>query len=176
MSDATSIPNPYAAVLADLVRRRDELNIAIKAIEAVGGVGASSTASAPSSTGTTNDSPVPDEPGQYLGLSISEAAKKLLGARKKNMTSAEIAKALIDGGMPIKSVDPGNTVGSILTRRFNSVGDIVRVSRSQWGLRGWYPHAVFKKKSESPKEAGGATKPEEADLQDGPELEPGGIF
>jgi hypothetical protein len=45
----------------------------------------------------------------------------------------------------MNSVDPINTVGSVLTRRFAQVGDIVRVGRGTWGLADWYPNRTFKK-------------------------------
>jgi hypothetical protein len=38
----------------------------------------------------------------------------------------------------------GQFEGSVLTRRFEKVGDVVRVSRGMWGLKEWYPNRSFK--------------------------------
>ena len=46
----------------------------------------------------------------------------------------------------MNSVDPINTVGSVLTGRANVVGDIVKVGRGVWGLASWYPGRSLKKK------------------------------
>ena len=44
----------------------------------------------------------------------------------------------------MNSKDPVNTVGSVLTRRFGEVGDVVKVGRGIWGLKEWYPGRSFK--------------------------------
>jgi len=48
----------------------------------------------------------------------------------------------------MNSKEPANTIGSVLTRRMNEVGDVVRVGRGTWGLREWYPNRSFKSKGE----------------------------
>ena len=66
-------------------------------------------------------------------MSIADAAKKLLSTRKQAMGNADIAAALKQGGVVMSAnTDPQNMVGSILTRRFEKVGDIVRVGRGIW--------------------------------------------
>ena len=70
--------------------------------------------------------------------SIVEAARELLATQKRPMSNMEIAQHLKAGGMKISPVDPNNTIGSVITRRSNSVGDIVRVEKGVWGLREWY--------------------------------------
>lgn len=42
------------------------------------------------------------------------------------------------------SNDPVNVIGSVITRRFKDVGDVVKVGRGIWGLREWYPGRTFK--------------------------------
>jgi hypothetical protein len=71
------------------------------------------------------------------------------------MGNAEIAAALKAGGLVMNSAEPANTVGSILTRRFDQVGDIVKVGRGVWGLQEWYPNRSFKKKPEKGDNGGG---------------------
>ena len=131
--------DPYEHVLADLRRRREELEIAIRAIEAV-----RSTPTIPSIP-TTMSSPALPHPGEaersLFGLSISEASKKVLHAQGKSMHTTEIVPLLQAGGLELKSSDPVNTVNSVLNRRAASVGDIVRVGRSVWALKSDMPLA-----------------------------------
>ena len=95
-------------------------------------------------------------PGAFLGLSIPDAAKKLLETKHQQMRTADILAELERGGLVLKSADKLNTVGSILLRRFNTQGDIVRVARGIWGLQEWYPGRKFgpakAKTDEAPKE------------------------
>jgi hypothetical protein len=83
-------------------------------------------------------------PGAFLGMTIPEAAKKLLAHERRQMNNADIVDALRRGGLVLNSADPLNTVGSVLNRRFKDVGDVVRVGRGTWGLKEWYPNRSFK--------------------------------
>jgi hypothetical protein len=148
MSTESMESDPYAVVLADLKAQRDRIDQAIQAIESVRG-GTGHTAS-PAASPRAPDAPMGD--GAFHGLSISEATKKLLGVRKKQMTNTEILAELKAGGMVLTSADPLNTVGAVLTRRFKETGDIVRVERGTWGLKEWYPGRSFNKKRDSEKE------------------------
>ena len=49
----------------------------------------------------------------------------------------------------------------MLTRRFNEVGDIVRVGRGTWGLQEWYPNVSFKRKGTSKGPNGEVTEKDE---------------
>lgn len=134
--------DPYDAVLADLRAKREQIDQAIQIIEAVrGGAGAS-----PAVGPNTPQGGGIDGPGAFLGMTIPDAAKSLLAARRRPLNNADIVAALKGGGLHMNSVDPINTVGSVLMRRFNQVGDIVRVGRGVWGLAEWYPNRSFKKK------------------------------
>ena len=131
MSTESTDFDPYAIVLADLRAQRDKIDQAIQAIESVRATGAAqpSHAAQPARTnGAIGD-------GAFHGMSIAEATKKLLGIRKKKMTNTEILAELKAGGMVLTSVDPLNTVGAVLTRRFKETGDIVRVDRGTWALK-----------------------------------------
>lgn len=150
--------DPYAAVLADLCRRRDEIENAIRVLESVRG-GSTSVA-----LQEGPQTPVDDAAGQFLGMSIGDAAKKLLGLKRRTLNSAEIAAGLVAGGLPMNASDPANVVGSVLTRRFNNVGDVVRVSRGMWGLADWYPNRSFRKKV-----AGKFVEPDASEVEGEPE-------
>jgi len=79
-------------------------------------------------------------------MSIPEATRKLLMLRRKALTNSEIEAGLKAGGLIMQSTDPANTIGSVITRRFNQVGDIVKIGRGIWGLAEWYPNRSFKQK------------------------------
>ncbi len=142
MSNESEGFDPYAVVLADLRAKRDQIDQAIQAIESVRGNAAPMRGSGQMSTAAEI---VKNDAGIFLGMSIAEAAKKLLTSRKQAMNNADIAAALKHGGLVMSAnTDPQNMVGSILTRRFNQTGDIVRVGRGIWGLKEWYPNRSFK--------------------------------
>lgn len=141
MSTESKDFDPYAIVLADLRAQRDRIDQAIQAIESVRS-GSSSTQPPPSSS---NGSTPAQEDGAFLGMSISEATKKLLQMRKKAMNNTTVLAELQAGGLVLTANDPLNTIGAVLSRRFNEVGDIVRVDRGTWGLKEWYPGRNFGK-------------------------------
>lgn len=141
MSDETEEFDHFEATLADLRAKREQIDQAIQALEALR-----------LSFGTPSGRPrgpeaFPSEgPGAYLGMTIPEAAMKLLAAQRRAMGNVEIAKLLKEGGLAMQSVDPVNTIGAVLSRRAQDKGDIVKVGRGTWGLRVWYPNRNFAKK------------------------------
>jgi hypothetical protein len=151
MTSENSIPDPYESVLLDLRAKRDQINQAIRLLESLRSGGAPASASAPNGGLPENESV--DSPGAFLGMSIHEAAKKLLAARRRALGNAEIAAALKAGGLVMNSADPINLMGSILTRRAHQVVDIVKVGRGIWGLKEWYPNRTFKSGSKAGGEA-----------------------
>jgi hypothetical protein len=143
-AESTSL-DPYEAVLADLKAKRAQIDNMISVIEAfrsgqaiLGNPVTGALSVAPP------DSPS-EGPGAFLGMTIPDAARKLLAIRKQAMRNPDIAEALQAGGLHMNSAEPANTIGSVLTRRFNEVGDIVKVGRGTWGLKEWYPNRSFKK-------------------------------
>jgi len=140
MKDEAS-PDPYSVVLADLKAQRDKIDAAISAIESLRGVGPSV---APRRSDGLDATP-PMGPGAYLGMTIPDAAKTLLASERRTMGNAEIWDKLKAGGLHLNSADPVNTIASVLSRRFEKVGDVVRVSRGTWGLAEWYPGRSFRK-------------------------------
>ena len=141
--------NPYAAALADLRARRDQLDQLIRALEAFVEGGASVPyvpvpfpGAAPMGT-ILGSGTEPIGPGTFHGLGIEEATRKLLKLRRQIMSAQEIAAALREGGLHLQSSTPANTIASVLSRAFAGGSDIVRVSRGQWGLQEWYPTRRF---------------------------------
>ncbi|MBV8977046.1 MAG: winged helix-turn-helix domain-containing protein [Alphaproteobacteria bacterium] len=134
----------YEVVLADLRAKREQIDQAIKAIEGLRGLSVQSLAMAPPAAGAGGGSV--DDPGAFLGMTIPDAAKKLLAAKRKPLNNPEMAGAFRAGGLHLNSKDPVNTIGAVITRRSKEVGDIVKVGRGTWGLKEWYPNRSFKTK------------------------------
>lgn len=156
METATGID--YSAVLADLKKRREDLDKAIALIEQIGGFpspgnGVASTESTvvPINSGaaTTRDSSIRED--TFFGMNIASAAQKYLEMRKKPATPMEIANALSEGGLPTQSDKLHNTVNSVLNRNANGPSPIfAKVKRGTWGLRAWYPN--YRPLKDSPKD------------------------
>ena len=128
----------YSAVLADLKRRRDELDKAIVGIEAIIGFGPmGGNGTAQSAMSIDPAQPIPTD--AFFGLSIVDAVKKFLNMRKRPQSTIDIAAALEAGGLVNQSGEFGNTVGSVLNRNAKSDNPVViKVSRGMWGLKSWY--------------------------------------
>jgi hypothetical protein len=138
MSAESMATDPYEVVLADLRAKKAQIEQAISAIEALRGganAAAGSGSPLPATPGSAADV---DSPGAFLGMSIADAAKKLLAAKRQHLRNPEIAAAFKRGGLVLNSKDAVNTIGSVLTRRANEVGDIVKVGRGTWGLKEWH--------------------------------------
>ena len=127
--------DPYDAVLTDLRSKRDEIDKAIAMLENLRDRRLGVAAALPGTEVAENTT---QDAGAYLGMSIVDAAKKLLSCEAQ-MANAEILRELQAAGVVLNGADPLNVVGPVLTRRFNKVGDIVRVDRGVWGLKEWYP-------------------------------------
>ncbi len=167
MTSETLATNPYEAVLADLRSKRDKIDQAIAALEATLGSqsAVSAAAGAPAQDGPSV-ADTSDGPGAFLGMSITDATKKLLLMRRRPLSNSEIASQLRKGGMVMSSADPNNVIGSIITRRFNQVGDIVRVDRGIWGLKEWYPNRTFKTAAKSDAKNGPTESEQPSEPQD----------
>lgn len=147
-----ALPDPYAVVLADLRSQRDKIDAAISAIESL------RNGSSPTPKTADVSGAVQMGAGAFLGMTIPDAAKKLLIHERRAMGNAEIWNKLKAGGLHLNSAEPINTIGSVLSRRFDKVGDIVRVGRGTWGLAEWYPGRSFRRPDPS--------RPSDQDLRD----------
>lgn len=145
MSAESMTTDPYEVVLADLRAKKAQIEQAISAIEALRGGSSLQTSASASPGPIISPGDDVDSPGAFLGMSIADAAKKLLAAKRRPMRNPDIAAAFKRGGMVMNSKDVVNTIGSVLTRRANEVGDLVKVERGTWGLKEWYPNRNFSK-------------------------------
>ena len=134
--------DPYMAVMADLRAQRDQIDKTLALLEGLRGI--RSPQSAGHAPPASEDGGIVETAGMFLGMSIVDGAKKLLAMRKRTMGNVEIARELMAGGMALSSQEPANVIGSVLSRRFIALGDIVKVGRGIWGLKEWYPNRTFK--------------------------------
>lgn len=134
----------YEAVLADLERERDELDMFIGYIKRkkLGQVEGAFNASAPGQNRPTvvpsAATPTNLTSDAFFGLSLVDATKKYLAIAKSPKTSRQICDALLAGGFKTTSKDFNNTVFSVLSREDKQEGVIAKVNNT-WGLAEWYP-------------------------------------
>jgi len=145
MSAESTPSDPYEVVLLDLRAKKEQIEQAISAIEAIRGNGPSTSSGRSPSVSNSQASASLDSPGAFLGMNIVDAAKKLLAAKREPLRNPDIATAFQRGGLVLNSKEPANTIGSVLSRRQAEVGDVVKVGRGTWGLKEWYPNRSFKK-------------------------------
>ena len=151
MAEESQINDPYETGLADLYAQREKIDNAIAAIESLrSGTPAGQRATTPAGNQGGSNHGV-DGPGALLGMSIADATKKLLAAKRVPLKNPDIATLFKAGGLVLNSKDWTNTIGAVLTRRSETTGDIVKVERGTWGLKEWYPNRSFTKK-EKPEE------------------------
>lgn len=125
----------YRAVLSDLKTRRDALDQAITAVEAI--LGDSPTAAMPVTAKVSNRmQDLEIQHDTFVGLNILDATARYLGmVGRPARPTEEIANALTRGGI---SATQGS-VATILSKSHNSPNPVVmRAGRGTWGLPGWY--------------------------------------
>lgn len=130
-------PDPYAAVLADINAKIEELQQARAAIEKLAGLAAGSTESA-SRLGPTGIALIQSD--AFFGLKLPEAISKYMKLMKRPQSIAEITAALQRGGYTSRSQNLSNTVWTTLSRE-EQRGRVVKISKGTYGLSEWYPGA-----------------------------------
>src|SRR5689334_19192195 len=94
----------YQAVLTDLKNKRDKLDAAIAGIETMLGLQAASISNPPGESKSRRSGGSDSlGPGAFLGMTIVDAAVKLLRANRRNMRTDEILNELKSGGMTLTS-------------------------------------------------------------------------
>jgi hypothetical protein len=96
------------------------------------------------------------KPGAFLKMSIPDATKKLLEAKRAKLSTQEVIDGLEQGGLPRGKY---NTVYSILARRQKQVGDIINM-QGDWALAEWYPN--YRAKAKGASKNGAEDKTDEA--------------
>lgn len=147
MSNLSS-SDPYAAVLADLEAKRDQIIAAIETIKAVrgplnalnnivlNGVKRGAIA-ADAGTVIITGNGLGIGPSTFKKLSVPHAALKYLSMRQQPASHAEINQALKDGN---QSSSDGKHFGAVLysaLTRLKTRGIIARELDNRWGLAEW---------------------------------------
>jgi hypothetical protein len=138
--------NPYAAVLADLERERDQISGMIAMMKRRMGLSVEDgpvTTAVASNHGSRDTAEIRSD--TFFGMGIADAIRKYLGMAKRPQRASEIAKALDEGGLLHSSKSWLATVQTTLTRM---KGVVVRVPNG-WGLMEWYPGRNFDKQGPS---------------------------
>jgi hypothetical protein len=141
--------DPLDVAIAVLCTQRDQIDAAIAALKAVC-IGR--TLGEPAMAfGSAVAQKVSQQPESFLGMTISVAAKKLLGDHRRPLATLEIASALVEGGIVIAT---SKKVRSVLRREAQKGADIVSVGRGMWALTSWDSHSSYSQmKSGAEKEA-----------------------
>jgi hypothetical protein len=151
------------ALLADAIRKRDELNTFIKVLQEMAG--------GPVIPEGTNDSLLPATaqditdpltavfPGMFFGKTQTQAVKLLLErVDKRPVKTKVIIECLKKGGLAIGGKKPDVNLWGVLNRS----SDFILVPKAGWGLVDWYePSVIAKYRKEGPKENGEEDKPKE---------------
>lgn len=131
----------YAAAIADLERRRDELDRMIASLRTIWGVGP--TGGGPSG-GTPNGGPSgrQDAPREirsdtFFNMKAPEAVRSYLAIMKRPQSVKEIEEGLLAGGFISSAKDLYNNPYTTVTR-LQDAEEVVKV-HGKWGLAEWYP-------------------------------------
>jgi hypothetical protein len=130
----------YKSVLEDLRARRDALNVAIQALEAISGEPLSAMPVMPVPATAPNNRPQRREAAiehdTFVGMSVVDAAARYLEMVGRPARSVEeITNALNRGGLSSSE----GTVQTLLSRSHRGPNPVVRrAGRGTWGLPSWY--------------------------------------
>jgi hypothetical protein len=85
----------------------------------------------------------------FFRMSVPDAIKKYLNIIKRPKTAKEITAGLQQGGFTTKAKNLYATVYPTLLR-MEEAGEVVRVTKAEWGLTEWYPAGRKANQEEKP--------------------------
>lgn len=132
---ATENSTSIDAVIADLIAKRDRLNVAIEELQALQGNASITPASG--NLGMSGAMPT-IRSDDFFGMTVLDGAKKFLGMTKRPQNARTVTEVLKKGGYLFSSGNPITTVASVLNRALDG-GGIVRTGKGMFGLAEWYP-------------------------------------
>ncbi len=127
-------PSHIDAAIADLEGWQERISAAIETLRALRIQGGSLPGGPPPSDfsrGTTNGDISHDA---FFQMTVPDAAEKYLASVKKTKPTAEVAAALLKGGLKSSAKRFPAMVNTVLSRESR----FVRVN-NEWGLAAWYP-------------------------------------
>jgi hypothetical protein len=131
-----AMKDPYEAVLSDLRDKRRQIDEAIAALESVQRGQATSSRNS-RLRGETDESRPKDPVRRGAKVSIAEAAVEILKLNGRPMSNEELVVEVQRAGIVMRSKDDRNTMGALIRRRAEQVGDVQKVSRGVWALAAW---------------------------------------
>lgn len=126
-------PIDYKVVLADLEAKKTALEATINGMRQWLGLGGHAGGSASTSAILKIDK------SSFSKMSLSEAIESYLRRVNEMKTTAEIVKALEDGGIVHASADFRKTVSTTLNQKCRDKDSEITKVRNQWGLSSWGP-------------------------------------
>lgn len=123
----------YGPTIADLERKRDEIDRTIAMLRALSGLPAVET----SSRNGTPGGPVAFTNKHFFGMKAPDAILLYLDSVKEARAPTRIASDLVEHGFITTSSTPAEIIRTAL-RRLEKDGKVVQVKK-EWGLPGWYP-------------------------------------
>jgi hypothetical protein len=135
-------------LLAEAIRKRDELNTFIKVLQEMSG--ATAAPDAQSADSEAPDRPSPDVgdpasvvyPGMFFGKTQPQAARLLLDRVHRPLKTRIIVELLEKGGMTVGGKKPAINLWGILDRNREI---FILVPKAGWGLVDWYEPSVIAK-------------------------------
>ncbi|HEX6462806.1 MAG TPA: hypothetical protein VFZ98_00080 [Vicinamibacterales bacterium] len=124
----------YGPTIADLERKRDEIDRTIAMLRAFAGLPAPEAAPR---NGGSSGGPVEFTNKHFFGMKAPDAVLLYLETVKEARTAAKIASDLVEHGFMTTSDDPANSIRTTL-RRLEADGKVVQ-KKKDWGLPQWYP-------------------------------------
>lgn len=134
----------YAAVLADLERRRDDLDRAIESIRPLAGLAGAGpqppTGGGSGAGGAKKQKHAPTElrSDSFFGMKAPEAISRYLTISKGPRSVRDIVDALKSGGFISGAKDLYNNLYTALGR-MEEAGTVRKLPDGTWGLSEWYP-------------------------------------
>lgn len=148
----------YSAVLADLERKRDELDRTIATLRAFAGIAVEGPSEPPPPAGpggtppktapAKKDAPTELRSDTFFGMKAPEAIRTYLLMSKGPRAVAEIVQALQSGGFMTSATNLYNNLYTALTRMEKN-DEARKLPDGRWGLAEWYP-ATAKRKAAKP--------------------------
>src|SRR5438046_1663428 len=149
MSETSKDPK---VLLAEAIRKRDELNTFIKIMQELIGIGGDaitqdSNGSKPIQTTPTGDIEDPMSvvyPGLFFGKSQPQAVRLLLERVRRPLRVKVILECLAKGGLSVGGKKPTINLWGVLNRS----EEFVPVPKAGWALSDWYDASVLAKMRE----------------------------
>jgi hypothetical protein len=151
-------------VLEDLIRQRDELNVAIKVLQGRMGGAGSAIDPANKPIGENTPSGEVSDPlsvvyaGLFFGKTQTQAVKAFLERVRRPVKTPLLVEGLKKGGCTVGGSMPARNLWGVLNRFPDT---FVLVPRAGWGLVEWYELAVLAKMRRDKSEENGEEKKEE---------------